>query len=369
MFSFARTLSFVALAGLVAGQAAEWGQCGGIGFTGATTCVAGTTCVTLNAYYSQCQPGAAAPAPTSAPQPSPTQPAGPAPSNPSTPTGPGLSSIPASTLHQITNFGANPNNIGMFVYKPARVAANPPLIVASHYCSGTAQAYFTGSKFAQLAETYGYVVLFPNSPHSGTCWDVSSDATLTHNGGGDSLGIASAARFAIANWDVDANRVFAVGTSSGAMMTSVLAGAYPDIFKAGIVDSGVAFGCFAVPGQPDDSWNSQCSTGEMILTGQQWAQKVYNAFPGYTGARPKMQVWHGTIDTTLYPQNFWEEIKQWTTVFNYPSTPVSNVSEPYLPNGYSNATFGPMFQAILAQNVGHTVPLFEQQYLQFFGIA
>lgn len=30
-------------------------------------------------------------------------------------------------------------------------------------CSGTAQAYFTGSKFAQLAETYGYVVLFPNS--------------------------------------------------------------------------------------------------------------------------------------------------------------------------------------------------------------
>lgn len=119
------------------------------------------------------------------------------------------------------------------------------------------------------------------------------------------------------------------------------------------------------------------------------AQKVYNAFPGYTGARPKMQVWHGTMyvllcilvyfaghrlicicsDTTLYPQNFWEEIKQWTTVFNYPSTPVSNVSESYLPRGYSNATFGPMFQAILAQNVGHTVPLFEQQYLEFFGIA
>jgi hypothetical protein len=28
-----------------------------------------------------------------------------------------------------------------------------------------------------------------------------------------------------------------------------------------------------------------------------------------------MQVWHGTIDTTLYPQNFWEEIKQWTNVY------------------------------------------------------
>lgn len=40
------------------GQAAEWGQCGGIGWTGATTCVAGTTCTVMNAYYSQCLPGA-----------------------------------------------------------------------------------------------------------------------------------------------------------------------------------------------------------------------------------------------------------------------------------------------------------------------
>ena len=74
-------------------------------------------------------------------------------------------------------------------------------------------------------------------------------------------------------------------------------------------------------------------------------------------------------DTTLYPQNFFEEVKQWTTVLGYLSTPISNASEPYLPAGYSNATFGPMFQAILAQGVGHTVPLFEQQYLQFLGIA
>ena len=70
-------------------------------------------------------------------------------------------------------------------------------------------------------------------PHSGTCWDVSSDATLTHDGGGDSQGIASAARFAISNWGVDPARVFAVGTSSGA---------YPDVFRAGIVDSGVECG-------------------------------------------------------------------------------------------------------------------------------
>ncbi|KAF7337152.1 Lipolytic enzyme [Mycena venus] len=40
-------------------QSQEWGQCGGMGWTGATTCVAGTTCTELNPYYSQCLPGTA----------------------------------------------------------------------------------------------------------------------------------------------------------------------------------------------------------------------------------------------------------------------------------------------------------------------
>ena len=38
-------------------QSQEWGQCGGIGWTGATTCVSGTVCTVINSYYSQCLPG------------------------------------------------------------------------------------------------------------------------------------------------------------------------------------------------------------------------------------------------------------------------------------------------------------------------
>ena len=95
--------------------------------------VAGTVCTVINAYYSQCLPGAATPPPTST-APSTSVPPG----STSTPTGTapgGLSSIPASTLYQISNFGSNPNNIGMFVYKPKNVKANPALIVASHCTS------------------------------------------------------------------------------------------------------------------------------------------------------------------------------------------------------------------------------------------
>ncbi|KAF3935034.1 Endoglucanase [Dactylellina cionopaga] len=54
----------VELAALIAGGAAlasaqqsVWGQCGGIGWTGATTCVSGNYCSALNPYYSQCLPG------------------------------------------------------------------------------------------------------------------------------------------------------------------------------------------------------------------------------------------------------------------------------------------------------------------------
>ncbi|RVD84769.1 uncharacterized protein DFL_006493 [Arthrobotrys flagrans] len=39
------------------GQAPVWGQCGGSGWTGPTTCVSGSTCVYSNEWYSQCIPG------------------------------------------------------------------------------------------------------------------------------------------------------------------------------------------------------------------------------------------------------------------------------------------------------------------------
>ncbi|OTA53081.1 glycoside hydrolase family 6 protein [Hypoxylon sp. EC38] len=58
-------LSSVALAvpfdGVVEERAAcasAWGQCGGQGWTGATCCASGSTCVKSNDYYSQCLPGA-----------------------------------------------------------------------------------------------------------------------------------------------------------------------------------------------------------------------------------------------------------------------------------------------------------------------
>lgn len=50
------------LAGVIAAvnaQSGAYGQCGGINWTGATTCISGYTCTVINDYYYQCLPGTA----------------------------------------------------------------------------------------------------------------------------------------------------------------------------------------------------------------------------------------------------------------------------------------------------------------------
>lgn len=202
----------------------------------------------------------------------------------------GVQSLNSVLLPITDDFGANPTNVSMYMYKPARVANPTPLIVAIHYCSGTAQLYFLPGTLALLAELHGFILIYPSAPAADHCWDVHTEATLTHDGGGDSIAIANVVRWAIRTQGVDSTRVFSAGTSSGAMMTNVLLGAYPDLFAAGVAFSGVPYGCFAGPTE----WNPQCAMGQIILTPQQWGDMVRNAYPGYSGPRPRMQTWHGT---------------------------------------------------------------------------
>jgi acetylxylan esterase len=102
---------------------------------------------------------------------------------------------------------------------PANVTTNPAILVAIHYCAGTAQDYYSGSPYAQLADEKGFIVIYPESPYDGTCWDVSSQSALTHDGGGDSNSIANMVTYTLAKYNGDSTKVFVTGSSSGAMMT------------------------------------------------------------------------------------------------------------------------------------------------------
>ncbi|KAI0074838.1 hypothetical protein K474DRAFT_1664941 [Panus rudis PR-1116 ss-1] len=60
-------LTAIASAAVAAAVQPVWGQCGGIGWSGDTTCVSGAVCTKLNDYYFQCLPGPTAPATTTTP--------------------------------------------------------------------------------------------------------------------------------------------------------------------------------------------------------------------------------------------------------------------------------------------------------------
>jgi acetylxylan esterase len=133
-----------------------------------------------------------------------------------------MTSLPgtnAASLQAVSNFGANPSGARMFIYVPDNVTARPAVVVAVHYCSGSAQAYFSGTPYRQLSDTHGFIVIYPESPYSGGCWDVSSPATLRYEGGGSSNAIANMVRWTLERYSADADRVFVTGTSSGGMMT------------------------------------------------------------------------------------------------------------------------------------------------------
>ncbi|MFG2129433.1 PHB depolymerase family esterase [Streptomyces sp. NPDC048751] len=278
--------------------------------------------------------------------------------------------VPAATLTEVTDFGTNPSNLQMYVYVPASVTARPAILVAVHYCTGSGPAMYNGTEYARLADQYGFVVVYPSVTRSSKCFDVSSPQALKRGGGSDPVGIKSMIDWTARTYSADTSRIFVTGISSGAMMTNVLLGDYPDVFAAGAAFSGVPFGCFATTNGSE--WNSECSGGSITHTPQEWGNLVRNAYPGYTGPRPRMQVWHGTQDDVLRYPNFGEEIKQWTNVQGVSQTPATTDSPQ---SGWTRTRYGGTgdqapVEAISLQGVGHNLYSngMGARVLRFFGL-
>ena len=259
----------------------------------------------------------------------------------------------AASLVEVTDFGENPSNLRMHLYVPDSVQDEAPVLVVLHYCTGSGPAMHSGTEFAGLADQYGFIVVYPSATRSGNCFDVASEQALQRDGGSDPVAIASMVRYVQQNYATDPSRVFVTGVSSGAMMTNVLLGNYPDLFAAGAVFAGVPHSCFAGPGE----WNSQCATGQLVKTPQEWGDAVRAAYPGYDGPRPRVQLWHGTEDETLNYQNFTEEIKQWTNVLGVSQDPTSSDSPRpgWDRTRYADASGTVQVEAISLQGVSHDV--------------
>jgi poly(hydroxyalkanoate) depolymerase family esterase len=281
----------------------------------------------------------------------------------------------AASLTEVTGFGDNPGGMRMHVYVPDNRPASPAIVVAMHGCGGSGPGFYSGSEFASLADRYGFIVIYPSAQQEagfGKCFDTWSEAAKRRGGGSDPVSIVSMVTYAERQYGGDPNRVFATGSSSGAMMTNEMLALYPDVFSAGAAFMGVPFNCFAnAADYPPGS--SKCTGGSMDRTPQQWGDAVRQAYPGYAGARPRVQLWHGTSDTLVPYQLLQEEIEQWTNVFGLSQTPTSTDTPQsgWNRRRYAGSSGTVQVEAYGIQGAGHSLPAtgMAAAAVAFFGLA
>jgi len=245
----------------------------------------------------------------------------------------------AASLQQVSNWGVSglPADVSMYIYVPDRVATNPPILTLIHYCGGTAAAVFGQARTGGVvgaADQYGFIMVVPSS---GRCWDVQSNKTWTRDGGGDSHAIRQMVRYASSQYKGNADRVYATGDSSGGMMTELLLALYPDVFTAGSAFAGMPAACRgASESGSGGGYSGACAGGSVTHTPQEWGDIVRKMNPGYTGHRPRVQLFHGDADTTIRYANFTEAIKEWTNVLGLATAPTATTMN--VPLGDHQAT-------------------------------
>lgn len=233
------------------------------------------------------------------------------------------SAADAASLQQVTNWGVSglPSDVTMYAYVPDKVATKPPILTLIHYCGGTASAVFgqaQGGGLVSAADQYGFIIV---APSSGRCWDVESDKAWTRNGGGDSHAIKQMVTYAITKYGANPDRVYSTGDSSGGMMTELLMAVYPDVFKGGSAFAGMPAGCRG-SGESGTAmgYSGACAGGNVTHTAQEWGDIARKMDPGYTGHRPRLQLFHGDADGTISYKNFGESLKEWQNVIGLTST-------------------------------------------------
>jgi poly(hydroxyalkanoate) depolymerase family esterase len=281
----------------------------------------------------------------------------------------------AASLVEVTGFGDNPGGMRMHLYAPDNRPANPAVVVAMHGCGGSGPGFYQQSEFARLADQYGFLVIYPSAQQEagfGKCFDTWSDAAKRRGGGSDPVSIVSMVTYAERRYGGDPGRVYATGSSSGGMMTQHMLAVYPDVFKAGASFMGVPFNCFAnAADYPPGS--SRCTGGSMNRTPQQWGDAVRQAYPGHTGSRPRVQLWHGTSDTLVPYSLLQESVEQWTDVFGLSQTPTATDTPQsgWNRSRYAGSSGTVQVEAYSVQGAGHSLPSsgMAAYALAFFGLT
>ena len=264
------------------------------------------------------------------------------------------SSTRPSRLREVTNFGTNPGNLRMHLYVPNSVDRSPPLIIALHGCTQTADSYDYGAGWSHLADRLGFILVFPeqqpaNNPKNCFSWFLPGDTARDR---GEALSIREMIANAVEKYGVDRSRIFVTGLSAGGAMASVMLATYPEVFAGGAIIAGLPYGAASSVQEAFEAMFNERAPSLRAL-----GDHVRTAST-HRGPWPKLSVWHGTADTVVRPTNADHIVHQWLDVQRLPEHPTSEEQiGRHTRRTWKDANGGTRLEAYSIVGMAHGVPL------------
>ncbi|WP_442582083.1 extracellular catalytic domain type 1 short-chain-length polyhydroxyalkanoate depolymerase [Mesorhizobium sp. ASY16-5R] len=260
----------------------------------------------------------------------------------------------ADRLSTLRGFGSNPGALEARFYLPENLPQDAPLVVVLHGCTQTAAAYDHGAGWSKLADQAGFALLFPeqqraNNPNLCFNWFLPTD---TKRDSGEALSIRQMIETLVVTHNLDRERIFVTGLSAGGAMASVMLAAYPEVFTAGAIIAGLAYGVANTIPEAFDRMRGHGCPSEPEL------QRLLRSASQHKRPWPRISIWQGSADQTVASSNAEAIAGQWRGVHRLSKTPTrSETIDGHTKRTWSDASGNALVETYTITGMGHGTPL------------